>query len=248
MPRDDSAHAAPLLRPGRNCWRIEHAARLSFLVDGAAYFRAVREAIREARHSLCVLSWDYALLYAFEREWLPRLKLDWRTHPRLSFRLDDRHPLGASHHQKVVVIDDAIAFVSGYDLTRCRWDTRAHQRQDPRRVDHRGVSYPPFHDVGMLVSGDCARALGDLASDRWERETGHKPRRRGFPESGPDPWPAQVASAITDIDVAIARTEPAFGGRNGIGEIRALHLDAIAAAKRHVFAENQYFTSQTITD
>src|SRR3982750_1699858 len=159
MPRDEGPPVR-LLQPGRNCWRIERAARLSFLFDGAAYFRAVREAIRDARHSVfilswdidsrtvlvpegaddgypeplgdflnavvaqntalraCVLSWDYALLYALEREWLPKLKLDWRTHPRLSFRLDDRHPVAASHHQKVVVIDDAVAFVGGFDLTQ----------------------------------------------------------------------------------------------------------------------------------
>ena len=30
-----------------------------------------------------------AMLYAMEREWLPIYKLDWRTHRRLRFRLDD---------------------------------------------------------------------------------------------------------------------------------------------------------------
>jgi phosphatidylserine/phosphatidylglycerophosphate/cardiolipin synthase-like enzyme len=30
---------------------------------------------------------------------------------------------GASHHPKIVVIDDAIAFVGGLDLARGRWDT-----------------------------------------------------------------------------------------------------------------------------
>jgi hypothetical protein len=39
-----------------------------------------------------VLSWDFAMLYALEREWLPIFKLDWHTHRRLSFRLDDQHP------------------------------------------------------------------------------------------------------------------------------------------------------------
>jgi phosphatidylserine/phosphatidylglycerophosphate/cardiolipin synthase-like enzyme len=31
---------------------------MAFLIDGAAYFRAVREAVREARHSLFILGWD----------------------------------------------------------------------------------------------------------------------------------------------------------------------------------------------
>jgi uncharacterized membrane protein YdjX (TVP38/TMEM64 family)/phosphatidylserine/phosphatidylglycerophosphate/cardiolipin synthase-like enzyme len=278
-----------LLVPGRNCWRIERATRLAFLVDGEDYFGAVRQALVRARHSILilgwdidsrmllvpdgandgypeplgdflnevvarqpalrgyVLSWDFAMLYAMEREWLPIYKLDWRTHRRLHFRLDDRHPAGASHHQKVIVVDDALAFVSGFDLTRCRWDTSAHACDDPRRVDHRGEHYGPFHDVGVVVTGDCARALGDLARERWRRATGHEPRQTPQGD-GTTLWPEGLASDATDIDVAIARTEPAFAGRDAVMEVRALHEDAIAHAERYVFAENQYFTSRTITD
>jgi len=52
-----------------------------------------------------VLVWDFAMIYALEREPLPILKLGWRTHRRLHFRLDGNHPIGASHHQKIVVVD-----------------------------------------------------------------------------------------------------------------------------------------------
>ena len=278
---------APLLVPGRNCWRIERADRVAFLVDGAEYFGAVRSALAKARRSILilgwdidsrmrltpdgaqdglpeplgdflnaivarrrdlhgyVLSWDFAMLYAMEREWLPIYKLDWRTHRRLSFRLDDKHPVGASHHQKIIVVDDAVAFVSGYDLTRCRFDTSLHSASDPRRVDHSGCAYPPFHDVGIVVAGDCARALADLAAERWRRATGKDPQRAA-PAPVNDVWPDGVPVEATDVDVAIARTEPPFDGLAGVFEVRALHLDAIAAARRHLFAENQYFTSKTI--
>ena len=294
-PRPDEQTAAVgaprgrLLAPGRNCWRIERATRLGFLVDGDEYFGAVRRALARARHSILilgwdidsrmrlvpdgandglpeplgeflnaivarepdlrgyVLSWDFAMLYAMEREWLPIYKLDWRTHKRLTFRLDDQHPIGASHHQKVIVVDDALAFVSGYDLTRCRWDTSEHRRGDRRRVDHRGEAYPPFHDVGAVVSGDCARALGDLARERWHRATGERLPRAPIGDES-NLWPDRVGVAAREIDVAIARTEPAFAGRAGVSEIRALHLDAIASARSRIFAENQYFTSRTITD
>ena len=50
--------ASPLLVPGRNCWRIEKCRRLAFLVDGDAYFRAVRQAIARARKSVFILGWD----------------------------------------------------------------------------------------------------------------------------------------------------------------------------------------------
>src|SRR5581483_8161705 len=73
-----------------------------------------------------VLTWDFAMLYALDREWLPLYKLDWRTHRRLKFRMDDKHPPGGSHHQKVVVADDAVAFVGGIEITHARWDTPGH--------------------------------------------------------------------------------------------------------------------------
>src|SRR6056297_2004160 len=56
MSNDNSSR--PLLDPGRNCWRREKAGRIAFLVDGADYFRAVREAAVRARHSIIVLAWD----------------------------------------------------------------------------------------------------------------------------------------------------------------------------------------------
>jgi phospholipase D1/2 len=47
-----------ILQPGRNCWRIEKAGRVAIAVDGKAYFRAVRETILCARHSVFIIGWD----------------------------------------------------------------------------------------------------------------------------------------------------------------------------------------------
>ncbi|WP_150685198.1 VTT domain-containing protein [Pandoraea iniqua] len=285
----------PLLREGRNCWRIEPAARMRMLVDGEAYFSALRESLQHARHTVFILgwdidsrmqlapegpddglpaglrdfldalvrrnkslriyalSWDFAMLYALEREWLPAVKLDWQTHRRLSFRLDGRHPTGASHHQKVVVIDQRLAFVGGLDLTRCRWDTPAHAPDTPGRRDPSGHAYPPFHDVHAMVDGEAARALAQLAEARWYRATGmHVDLRfrdtRDAPYAPLDPWPASVAPDLTDVDVGISRTAPAFEGRGAVQEIQTLYLDAIAAARDRLYFENQYFTATPIGD
>lgn len=105
-----------------------------------------------------VLNWDFAMLYALEREWLPVYKLGWRTHQRLKFALDAKHPIGGSHHQKVVVVDDALAFVGGLDLTRSRWDTPEHATDAPLRRDPDGAPFGPFHDVQAMVDGEAARA------------------------------------------------------------------------------------------
>lgn len=48
--------------------------------------------------------------------------------------------------------------------------------------------------------------------------------------------------------MAIARTEPAWAGHPGTREIEALYLDAIAAARRLLYIENQFLTSRSISD
>jgi phospholipase D1/2 len=279
---------APFLVPSRNCRRLERAARLSFLIDGDAYYRALRNVFARARHSIFIvawdidsrtvlvpdgagdglpeklgdfldalvrrrrslriyaLGWDFAMLYAFEREWLPVYKLDWRTHRRFSFRLDATHPVYASHHQKVIVVDDAIAFVGGLDITQRRWDTSEHRADEPRRRDPGGVPYGPFHDVQAVVDGNAAQALGQLVRERWLRSGAHKSRAR--PATIPDLWPHGVEVDLDEVDVGVALTEPPFDGREAIREIRQLHLDAIARARRSIFMESQYFTSGLIAD
>src|ERR1700682_4147897 len=191
-----------------------------------------------------ILSGDFAFLFALEREWLTELKITSRTQQRLKFQLDDRHPIGASHHQKLIVVDDSVGFVSGFDLTFNRWDTPKHIPGDARRRNPDGTAYAPFHDLGVVVSGRPARALGELARERWYSATGRHARQLDTTAKG-DQWPLPAA-ALADVDVAIARTEPRFEDRPGVFEVRDLHLDAIAAAKASIFAENQYFTSRTI--
>ena len=50
---------------------MEHADRLAFLVDGADYFRAFREAAKQARHSLLIIGWDVDSGVALVREHKP---------------------------------------------------------------------------------------------------------------------------------------------------------------------------------
>jgi len=284
-PDHELDRAAPILAPGRTCWRIETATRAAFLVDGEEFFGAVRAALARARHSFFilgwdvdsrmklvpdagdglphelgpflhaivsgrkglhghVLAWDYAMLYALEREWWSALRLGRRA--RMSFRLDDRHPLGASHHQKVIVVDDEVAFVSGFDLTGSRWDTSEHACDQPLRVNPMGKRYPPFHDVGVMVEGPCARALSELCRERWRRATGRAAAPQREERQDESPWPPGVPADLADVPVAIARTEPAYREHPEVSELRELHLAAIAAARRFVFVENQYFTSTIV--
>lgn len=207
------------------------------------------DALAQARHGLQIylLDWDFTMLYATEREFLPLYNLGWRTHERVHFCLDGRHPAGASHHQKVVVVDDAIAFVGGIDLAKARWDTPEHAAEDSRRRTPDGEPYAPFHDVQMMVDGAAAAAVGELVRRRWQRATGKTvaPTSIDAPRAG---WPADVEPDFVAVDVAIARTEPGYDGAEAVHEIKALYLDSIAAAQRSIYLENQYFTAPVITD
>lgn len=190
-----------------------------------------------------LLAWDYAMLYTLERELLPSLRFGAQTHRRVHFALDGQHPPTASHHQKLVVVDDALAFCGGLDLTAGRWDTREHRPDDPRRDDPGSGAYAPFHDVQVAVDGAAAAALGQLVRERWRHGTGKRLRP---PPPGSDAWPARLAPDLRDVAVGIARTEPAYDERPEVREVEQLYVDAIGAARRSIYLENQYLTSQRV--
>ena len=201
------------------------------------------------RVDVFVLSWDFAMIYMIEREPLPLYALNWKTHSRVRFHMDDKHPVGASQHQKVVVVDDAVAFSGGLDLSKWRWDTPEHRIDDQRRVDPDGKPYPPFHDVQMVVDGAAAAALGQLARERWQRATGNRiGEKTANVASHNDPWPVSLQPAMHDVSVAIARTNADHAGMEGVREVERLYLDSIAAAERFIYVENQYLTAHCIEE
>lgn len=281
----------PVLRPGRNVWRVEQASRASVIADGANYFGALRKALLNARETIHIagwdldsrmklvgpegtaddglpetlaaflsalvsrnprlrvrlLLWDYSVLFAFERELTPIYSFLWSTPPQIELCLDDSLPLGASHHQKIVVIDDAMAFSGGLDLTRRRWDTSDHLPDDPRRVDPTGAAYAPFHDVQMAVDGAAAATLGRLFRDRWKRAACERlPPPRG--RATLDRWPEALAPDFTNVGIGISRTLPAFEAEPEVREVEALFFDMIDSAERQLYMENQFFTCERFTE
>lgn len=209
------------------------------------------EALAERRDGLqiYVLSWDFAMVYVLERELLPAAQFGWQDRERLHFQLDGEHATGASQHQKFVVIDGQLAYIGGFDLTKSRWDTRAHAADDPRRVNEAGGGYRPFHDVQALVTGEPARHLRDLASFRWKNATG-QPLPASADGDTPDTdalWPQDVAVRARDIPVGLARTWAPKDGSDVVREVERLFLDMIGAAQRSIYIENQYYTSDTVT-
>jgi len=280
--------AKDILQQGRNCWKKVRSGRVKFLIDGAAYFSALAEALEHARESILILGWDfdsriclqpeangsapasndlgtllntlvarrrklhahiliwdYSMIFALEREPTPFFDRAWRKSSRIHFQLDGNHPIGASHHAKIVVIDDAVAFVGGLDLAKGRWDTPEHRPEDPRRVDFNRAYLPPHHDVQVAVDGETAAALGELVRHRWWRATGE--RLSAF-KSSEDPWPSNLIPDLTQIDVGIARTVPAYMDTREIREVETLIREAISAAQRLIYIENQYLSSAAVVE
>jgi phosphatidylserine/phosphatidylglycerophosphate/cardiolipin synthase-like enzyme/uncharacterized membrane protein YdjX (TVP38/TMEM64 family) len=197
---------------------------------------------RRRRLRVYVLDWDYPMIFGTDREFPPLYGLGWKPARRVRLHYDNTHPVAGSHHQKIVVIDDAIAFSGGLDLTSRRWDTCEHRADDPRRVAN-GMPYPPFHDLMAAVDGEAARVLGEIARERWRRATGASipaPRRRR------DLWPANIRAELTGVTVGVSRTVPEREKGGGVREVEQLFFDMIARARRHIVIENQYFTANRV--
>ncbi len=195
-----------------------------------------------------LLIWRSALPIAAQQEFFPHRAREWFKGSAVKFRLDDQVPFGACHHQKVLVIDDRVAFCGGGDISVDRWDTPGHRDDDTRRIMPDQAFHAPRHEVMMLVDGPVAQALGVLARARWENATGET--LPPPPDAGGDPWPEHVPPALVDVEVGIARTVPAWRKKKQaeIDEIRRLTLASIAAARETIYLENQYFTSPLITE
>ena len=280
------------LQPGRNCWRVETADRLSVIIDGQAYFRALREALLKAQRMVMMIGWDFDFeiemlpgesddsglapdgfpnqigpfleaivdrspdLDIYLLKWsggaliapgaiLPALQIKLMSPDQIHLAFDGRHPLGACHHQKIVVIDDSLAFCGGIDMTDGRWDDRDHLDDNPLRCLKNGDDAQPWHDASTVFSGPAAAALSELARARWERA--HDAAVEEDFSPGADLWPDSIDTVFRDIPLAIARTAPPEADKPGIHEIEDLYLDAIKGAKHCIYIESQYFCADSVT-
>ena len=205
--------------------------------------------LAKQRPELCIhiLAWEGEVYSLLGRGTTLLRMARWRLFSsRIDFKLDSNHPREASHHQKLLVIDDSFAFCGGIDMTGSRWDTRAHRDDEPGRrrpTTHR--DYPPWHDAAMAIDGAAARALGDLCRLRWKLACKEELE---CPDGDCDPWPDELQPDFRDVDIGIARTRGRNGDQEEVREIEKLFVDMIGAAERFVYVENQYFASRVVAE
>jgi phosphatidylserine/phosphatidylglycerophosphate/cardiolipin synthase-like enzyme len=286
---------APKTDPSPSVWRYVRASRAHVVIDAAAYFSLMQQAMLEAKQRIHMIGWDFdtrvrlgpgrkfynlpdrdvqparlgpfviwlvertkglqvrvlkwnfgALKFIFRGSMILDL-LRWWLHPGIAFKFDAAHPLGCSHHQKIIVIDDKFAVCGGIDMTSDRWDTPEHLEQDPRRRRPYGTKlYGPWHDLSVLVEGEAAAALAELGRQRWV-QAGAEPLLPCAPQAE-SAWPPMLRAEFRDVEIGIARTRSAWGGLDEVREIEALFIEHIRRAKRFIYAESQYFASRTVAE
>lgn len=192
-----------------------------------------------------LLRWDIGAMKSMAQPSNLFTTARWMAHKRIHVRLDSHHPPAASHHQKIVVIDDCFAFCGGIDMTADRWDTRHHRDEDSSRKHPDGSPYGPWHDATTALQGDVAAALGQHARARWQGAGGEELQ----PIIGEhDCWPDALPVQFEQVDIAISRSAPEMGDQQPLTEIEKLYLNQIASAERTIYAESQYFASRRIAE
>jgi phospholipase D1/2 len=191
-----------------------------------------------------MLPWDSSPVFTFEREPLQRLRFHLKGHKRIHWKMDNCHPPGASHHQKLIAIDRAIAFIGGMDICDSRWDDRSHEAVAKLRCSG-GRTYTPYHDVQAYVTGDAVDILRGWFCERWKNAAGCSLNLVDCPKTSIEIKPTFEVHAPR---LGLARTLPKLTEPpcDEVRELYHLHARAIGSAKRIIYIENQYFSSDEI--
>ncbi len=201
--------------------------------------------------------WNYSLLFAQERESFSEFRWRSRSPENIHFCLDSAIPNGGCHHQKVIVIDDEVAYCGGMDIALGRWDFRDHHAWNARRIDpgggfhaHDRVSFGPYHDVQLAVAGEAATALAELARERWRVAAGYDPipLRKPAGVTPPPAWPPADPPDFRDVPSAISLTMPSLLGAPPLRQAERMYIDLVGAAENMIYIENQFLTFEPVAE
>ncbi|HEY3468655.1 MAG TPA: phospholipase D family protein, partial [Amycolatopsis sp.] len=145
--------------------------------------------------------------------------------------LDSRERTLHCHHEKLVVVDDAVAFVGGVDFTALEGDRHDSPDHPPRAIG--------WHDLAARLDGPVVADVADHFRRRWTEVAGE------------DLAPPAVPAPVGGSRVQVLRTIPDgtydFAPR---GEFTVLdgYLRALRSARRLVYLENQFLWSPEIAE
>ncbi|XP_035771312.1 phospholipase D1-like [Neolamprologus brichardi] len=131
--------------------RVEVNIPAKWYVNGKTYMEDVANALEEAKEEIFITDWCIleAAIRSFKSSGLAREEVM-------------RHPDHVSsavylwaHHEKIIVIDQSVAFVGGIDLAYGRWDDREH-----RLTDVGSVTLSHLEQAAAASPGVAAQANG----------------------------------------------------------------------------------------
>ena len=196
---------------------------------------SVRELLADTaeRVDVRVLAWAGAPLPLFhpDRKEVRRACEELVGGTRITMALDAKERPFHCHHEKLVVVDDEVAFVGGIDLT-CLAGNRLDSSEHPHR-DGLG-----WHDTALRLEGPVVADVARHFLMRWRAVAGDGPRE-------PD-----EAAAPGGVEAQLVRTVPERlyePCREGEWSILESYLRAVRAAERLVYLESQFLWSPELT-
>jgi phosphatidylserine/phosphatidylglycerophosphate/cardiolipin synthase-like enzyme len=153
-----------------------------------------------------------------------------RAGSNVQVALDARERTMHCHHDKIVVVDDEVAFVGGIDLTELdgdRYDDQGHPRRNSIG----------WHDANTELRGPIVDDVRDHVAARWRETTTEDvpPTRRNNPAG------ETTAQFVRTVPEHIYRFLP-----NGEFTVLETYLRAIRSAERLIYLENQFLWSPEI--
>jgi phosphatidylserine/phosphatidylglycerophosphate/cardiolipin synthase-like enzyme len=181
-----------------------------------------------------VLLWAGAPLPVFKpaRRAVSRVRQELIRGTRVSCALDSHERPMHCHHEKLVIVDDEVAFVGGIDLTSFGGD-----RFDSS--DHQLVCRLGWHDALTRVRGPIVADIAGHFTSRWLEVTGEDVR-------APSP-PAECGEAKLQVVRTVPEKIYDFLPQ---GDFRILeaYTRALRSARKLVYLESQFLWSSQVVD
>lgn len=183
-----------------------------------------------------ILIWDYIIFYIPDRDPFMALHLAVKNKKNIQFERFDFHPVMSSMHAKMAIVDEETLFLGGIDIDLERRDGEYNLANDPERQEKGGQKYQPFRDYALKFQGDSAVFFTGLFKQLWKSQLA---QRSEF-----------VSETVSheDSNVFFTRTIPKFKDNPKDVSSFKMHSWLIANAKKYIYIENQYLTSDKIVD
>jgi len=178
-----------------------------------------------------VLAWAGAPLPLFhpDRGEVRTMRDELTRGTRIEMELDAKERPLHCHHEKLVIVDDRVAFVGGIDLTDFAGNRLDHSHHLPR--DTLG-----WHDACVRLEGPVVADVAEHFALRWPRAL---------------PPHARPGEHLDGLEIQLVRTVPEHvydGLPNGEFTILESYVRALRGAQRLVYLENQFLWSPEIVE